>query len=625
MNFEGLKLIFRILLIAISFAGLCGIVNRRFRIDGTIAPFVSACGIIVLLMLGGMAGILPWIWWGLFVGGLSGFVYYICKRIIDKRERNDKYGLIPVFVLAMVLLYGFWRFNGVYYGGNDSISHWGLASKYLLLHDSFPDSSTELIFFPSYPLGSACFIYYFCRFIGPIEGFALYAQFMLDAICFLPVLSIIKRNRIAGWILSGISFLFMVTYNIGMDSLQVDSLLAFIALGGTVSICFYQKDRARVIALSALTSVILVFTKSSGVFFSVAVVVYTLCLVRLDRKSFLKTGIILIGITVLAFVFWNLHVKSAYVGGLSTKHAVSLTGYAQTLSEKSDDLILLIAGKMVKRLIKPNRDNLLLLGLAVVFFSGMKLLVSMHKEERNIWMRRLNNTALVCIILYTVWYVMLFLMYVFSMPVEEAQRLATISRYERTAQIYIIGIVLLFALCYFCREDYPDTRVAKWGVVAVAALSLCGIMAVSVIGNTGMMGILFSKIPILKARECAFELRDRYEIENEKRYLVFSKYKNRNVQYSYYLIKYEFMSNDIMMIMDGVNEKGLDPNLYYTFQNASSDYIEYAPIENMQSVFSEHLDRYDYLLVLDKDPVFEEALNEFLETYEGDAQIMYAY
>lgn len=48
-------------------------------------------------------------------------------------------------------------------------------------------------------------------------------------------------------------------------------------------------------------------------------------------------------------------------------------------------------------------------------------------------------------------------------------------------------------------------------------------------------------------------------------------------------------------------------------------------IENMQSVFSEHLDRHDYVLVLDKDPVFEKALNEFLENYEGDAQIMYAY
>lgn len=138
----------------LCFWGICAFAKNKLRIDSKIVPLFGACTIICVLMLGGMLGVLLWAKRILQVLGIAGYVYYVCIR----RNKPDwpVIGVICAFLLICAL-----RFHGQLYTENDSVSHWGLVAQYLFRYDAFPDSGVEYVFFQSYPLGTACFIYFF--------------------------------------------------------------------------------------------------------------------------------------------------------------------------------------------------------------------------------------------------------------------------------------------------------------------------------------------------------------------------------------------------------------------------------------------------------------------------------
>ena len=77
----NLLLSVKVILMALSFLGLCGFVKRHLDLDGTVVPLAAASGVIVLLMLAGMVHALQWAWWFLFAGGLAGFAwFYVLRR-----------------------------------------------------------------------------------------------------------------------------------------------------------------------------------------------------------------------------------------------------------------------------------------------------------------------------------------------------------------------------------------------------------------------------------------------------------------------------------------------------------------------------------------------------------------
>ena len=98
----NLLLSVKVILMALSFMGLCGFVKRDLDLDGTVVPLVAASGVIVLLMLAGMVHALQWAWWVLFAGGLAGFAWFYVLR-------REKVNWLAVSVLGLFLVYGCWH------------------------------------------------------------------------------------------------------------------------------------------------------------------------------------------------------------------------------------------------------------------------------------------------------------------------------------------------------------------------------------------------------------------------------------------------------------------------------------------------------------------------------------
>ena len=178
----------RCLLVFASFAGLCAALRVRFGLHRFVAPFTAACGVIVFLMLAGMAGLLRPALFALCALGLLGAAYaYLIRRA------RPEWRLILALAAVFALLY--WRYSPCHFWRTDDFSHWGHAARHLLTTDRFPNGGDSYIYFQSYPLGSACFIYYLSRFVSDSEGFMLFAQSVLYVLLFLPVFSLVQRQR----------------------------------------------------------------------------------------------------------------------------------------------------------------------------------------------------------------------------------------------------------------------------------------------------------------------------------------------------------------------------------------------------------------------------------------------
>lgn len=620
--------IIKMLLAAGSFGGLCAFVGKRFKLEAAIAPFVTACGMMVLLMLGGIAHILAPVWYVLFIGGFAGWVYVVLTR-----KSADKIDFLPVAMLIIALFYGIWRFNGEYYTGNDSFSHWGVVAKYLVRRDCFPHGSENIITFQSYPLGTTCFIYFFSRLTGWSEGISLCAFFLLNTIAFLPVLSAVKKHRALGALLTTIVFLFVYDHASPLNQLQVDGLLAIMGVGAVASIWRYGKNVKKALALAALYSGGMVFVKNSGIFFSIIIAaggIYVAWTQRKQKSDVLKAGALLLAAIIAAYALWNIHVKLSFAHGMETSHAVSLSQYAEKAAMKSSEVILHIAKRMLKHLLLPDKMlYVALIVLAVLLFSGMYLQTRCVKKIEPKWTSIFRGMTLTCIAVAAIWYLMLFLVYVFSMPEVEAVRLASLTRYERTAHDFVMGMALLFVLAYFCREDFSGAQFktsrqfkASCALLCAAAVCMCGIF---VMDDSFIK--LFRHGEIEDNVQYVEKFREDYDIEEGARYIVLYDAEKHNWpgrKTVWYAVKHEFFSDDILLLANGFKDENINPEDYYLVYDISAITSNYIQVENIQDALEEYADQYDYILVLDKDSNYESALKGFAEKYP-DAKIAYAY
>jgi hypothetical protein len=74
--------------------------------------------------------------------------------------------------LILAAVYCSWRLCGLQVSHYNNFSHWLLVIRYLFVNDSLPGQAADLIYFKSFPTGSACLVYYFARLV-PVQSFPL--------------------------------------------------------------------------------------------------------------------------------------------------------------------------------------------------------------------------------------------------------------------------------------------------------------------------------------------------------------------------------------------------------------------------------------------------------------------
>jgi hypothetical protein len=237
----------RILLFLISFFGYCFIAKRRLKLPIEITPFLTMASVISSLYCFCYLSSLSFNGFGIPTGfhpetqsnhlfllygaqaiyylGFVLFAWWLWETRKDRRE------LFSVCSNPTIVLFSTLAIFSVFFLRNeicvhwDEFSHWSIVIKELAYYHGFAGKDSGLLF-PSYPPGSALFIYYFTRFVGFSEGNFYASQFLILISAVLPAMRGCRWKNIPGIVaILAVVAAMIYCYFLYVKTLYVDSLI----------------------------------------------------------------------------------------------------------------------------------------------------------------------------------------------------------------------------------------------------------------------------------------------------------------------------------------------------------------------------------------------------------------
>lgn len=437
-----MRMIFGIILFWISIFGYLLFFKKKTKLPyELLLPIIfSVIGITMFL-----AGILNIMITMTLLICLTGIVLFIQKMI--KKEFELKKLLNANFIIFLIVFMYISivcsRMQLLHY---DNFSHWGLIIKNMFLDNRLPNFENPLIMFKTYQPGSACFIYYFGFLAGKTEGSMIVAQnYMVIAYLFsLFAFTNKKTKNKNSYILKVLLiafYIFILFGNVIFNELLVDTLISAMSIS-SFAIMYHFKDNLKKAYIYNLPILVFLFlVKNTGI---VLVGFSCLGLIYLGyRNKQIKKGwiyAILTGIITVAFFYiWSKHVSYVYgYSSLSSKHSLTPNNIIGELRNKGFANIIEFCKIYMKHFIDivNNVSNKYMIGINIVIVS----MITLFKKHKKYFITCLVMSN----IIYFIYYIVLGVMYLLSMPWEEAVILASFDRYMLTIIFIIIGLVLLF-------------------------------------------------------------------------------------------------------------------------------------------------------------------------------------
>lgn len=425
---------FRLFLLILSLVGIFIFVRHRFKIPVELIPVTVFSSIGLLVFFSGILNIMKILCFIIFIFGFYGYRYLKCVS-------TDKRFWISNSIFLVVCSFLFIFLKDLLFIHYDNFSHWGLVAREILVTNSFPNFKTPIITFQSYITGSASFIYYVCKIIGTRqEGVMLFAQGLLNISVIHSIFVFINKKKLV-LILPIIIFgLYLITSNILPYDLPVDTLLSSYGIALTVILMKYKNDIGKGIVIFSIIASYLITIKSSGLFFVIANLFLMYSIVKgISKLKVLKYQLYVLACTLGINYVWKAHVEYVYLSGNNSKHAVSFSSYKSNLLDKGKTKIFEIIHTFLNKVF--SLEDL------IWYIIGMIILLVVIGYFIGVRNKHLRFTLVIKLVLiYFFYQISLLLMYIFSMPYNEAKNLDSYNRYYLTIIVYIIGVLIVYII-----------------------------------------------------------------------------------------------------------------------------------------------------------------------------------
>lgn len=241
------------------------------------------------------------------------------------KSKSEKFQLTPPLVTWIFIF----LFLAVYTVGTlfyewDEFSYWGVIFRYLMATNHLPDLASNMLI-NTYPPFTALIQYFVGSIVGNFESSAYLAQMLLS---FSAVIALIPNNKWNDWkkyiVVLGLCILSVFPFGLTFQSLYVDVTLGLLFGVGLTSSVFNDNCSRERISTLILASIALILTKPLGIFFaSICICVLFVDLLIKNNPTHSISGIIrsafrilikpqfliLVGISLFAFLSWNFHSK----------------------------------------------------------------------------------------------------------------------------------------------------------------------------------------------------------------------------------------------------------------------------------------------------------------------------
>lgn len=415
-----------------SMWGWLFIVYRKGKIPILFVPVVTSVGISLFLYAGALTGMLNPSSWLVVGAGLLGFSFFI-KNVAEKNVSFPAPTLFSVcfgsgILIFTVLTLGF-RFEHY-----DNFSHWAMTVKSMLITDQLPDAGNQLVTFKNYPPGCAVFIYYVCKFLGNAQGVMLLAQNSILFSCFLAVFGIIKEKQ-----------RFLLSYlnlTIRINNLLVDFLLPLLAMA---AIAFVYQSRDSLWKTSLCTALILGFTcivKNTGIVFAGFVLAYYIW--NIGKKKGIAAWIkavtvcMTVCLSLIPYAVWNLYVRCRF-SGIEQKFQLAFRKQESLAVSKEQ------YGQITEEFVKAafSTSNRAILAFFLCNIAAVLAVLFVRIFLKKQW--ELGRVLVVVDLMAILYHIGILGLYLFSMPEEEAVRLAGFDRYACSIMVLAAGLLFMQA------------------------------------------------------------------------------------------------------------------------------------------------------------------------------------
>lgn len=426
-----------------SMWGWLFIVYRKGKIPILFVPVVTSVGISLFLYAGALTGMLNPSSWLVVGAGLLGFGFFI-KNVAEKNVSFPAPTLFSVcfgsgILIFTVLTLGF-RFEHY-----DNFSHWAMTVKSMLITDQLPDAGNQLVTFKNYPPGCAVFIYYVCKFLGNAQGVMLLAQNSILFSCFLAVFGIIKEKQrflLYSFLGMGCSLLSYLNLTIRINNLLVDFLLPLLAMA---AIAFVYQSRDSLWKTSLCTTLILGFTcivKNTGIVFAGFVLAYYIW--NIGKKKGIAAWIkavtvcMTVCLALIPYVVWNLYVRCRF-SGIEQKFQLAF-GKQESLAVSKEQY-----GQITEEFVKAafSTSNRAILAFFLCNIAAVLAVLFVRIFLKKQW--ELGRVLVVVDLMAILYHIGILGLYLFSMPEEEAVRLAGFDRYACSIMVLAAGLLFMQA------------------------------------------------------------------------------------------------------------------------------------------------------------------------------------
>lgn len=426
-----------------SMWGWLFIVYRKGKIPILFVPVVTSVGISLFLYAGALTGMLNPSSWLVVGAGLLGFGFFI-KNVAEKNVSFPAPTLFSVcfgsgILIFTVLTLGF-RFEHY-----DNFSHWAMTVKSMLITDQLPDAGNQLVTFKNYPPGCAVFIYYVCKFLGNAQGVMLLAQNSILFSCFLAVFGIIKEKQrflLYSFLGMGCSLLSYLNLTIRINNLLVDFLLPLLAMA---AIAFVYQSRDSLWKTSLCTTLILGFTcivKNTGIVFAGFVLAYYIW--NIGKKKGIAAWIkavtvcMTVCLSLIPYTFWNLYVRCRF-SGIEEKFQLAF-GKQESLAVSKEQY-----GQITEEFVKAafSISNRAILAFFLCNIAAVLAVLFVRIFLKKQW--KLGRVLVVVDLMAILYHIGILGLYLFSMPEEEAVRLAGFDRYACSIMVLAAGLLFMQA------------------------------------------------------------------------------------------------------------------------------------------------------------------------------------
>lgn len=553
-------IVLKILLLLLSNYGYVLLLREKFQYNKYLAWIAVSCGIILFLYVFSLFGSLSFAGLLLPKVGIVLSAYYLIKRrsLLQLRQ------IFNVNIITVTFGFYFIFFSFTLFLNQlehyDNFSHWAIIVKYLYTQQYLPKADTTIIDFTSYPVGASLWCYYFVNFAGFGSGTMLVAQFWLLSACFFAMISIIKDKKRVITIIVIYAVIALFNYfniAIRMNNLLVDFVIPMLALAAVAGIYSYQNNVYLMSLHTILVLGVLGIVKNNGSFFVIIVLIYFSITAILNGKRSLagvskRMSVIMITIllSIMPYWLWMNHVKDVFGNHLS-KHEVNVDSYEKIYQTKTPAIIHQIINNFIHHIesfATLSTRGFILVNLLFIFtFLVIRFVI---KRKTNVlWMLLFTDIIIVA------YYVGILLMFLFSMPNQEAINLAGFDRYASSIIIFSLGIysyvcVVSIENCFYEQDvehrNYKSFKSIKSKkIYEYVALGLFCFGSLSVLSENNGINYNFKNYKKTEPYKVSHVVKNNMHL-NQKKYLIVSTDKSDiNSYFTQYVGRYYLYSSSV--------------------------------------------------------------------------------